>query len=295
MYRFLLSPRWILSHLFVVACVVAFVNLGFWQLRRLDERRAHNAEVIAAMAEAPAPLDELVPAGADATAADVDAVRYRPTVVAGTYRAAEQVLVSNRTYEGAPGWWVLTPLVRADGTAVVVNRGWVPFSYQDDGPWDDFDPPSGTVTVQGLLEAPQVRSDSALVAGPRDDPDGVLRSLARVDVGRLQQQVDETLLPLYVELDAQDPAQPGQLPVPVPDPELSEGPHLGYAGQWFLFALLTCIVYPLLLRRRAHRRAEGALAEPDRTGGPPPSEGRRGEPRPGPGAAGAPVPTGDAR
>ena len=298
MYRFLLRPLWILSHLFVIACVVAFVNLGFWQLRRLDERRAHNAEVEAAVAEAAVPLDQLVPAGVDATEADVDAVAYRPALAQGTYRADQQVLVSNRSYEGAPGWWVLTPLVQDDGTAVVVNRGWVPFSYTEDGPWTDFEPPAGRVTVQGLVRAPQVRSTGALVAGPQDAEEGVLRSLARVDVGRLQQQVDESLLPLYLELDAQEPAQSGELPIPVPDPELSEGPHLGYAGQWFLFAALTCIVYPLLLRRRAHRRHEGEMAvEPG-----PPDEGGAGHEGPegegplGPGPdADAPVTTGPSR
>jgi cytochrome oxidase assembly protein ShyY1 len=39
--------------------------------------------------------------------------------------------VSNRTYEGAPGYWVLTPLVTSDGTGVVVNRGWVPMAIGD--------------------------------------------------------------------------------------------------------------------------------------------------------------------
>ena len=47
------------------------------------------------------------------------------------------------------------------------------------------------------------------------------------------------------------------MPEPIPKPELDEGPHLNYAGQWFIFALLTIIVYPLLLRRVARRRLEG--------------------------------------
>ena len=43
MYRFLLRPKWIGFHLLVVAAIVTMVNLGFWQLRRLDERQAFNA------------------------------------------------------------------------------------------------------------------------------------------------------------------------------------------------------------------------------------------------------------
>ena len=265
MYRFLLKPGWILSHIFVLACVVVFVNLGIWQLRRLDERKTYNAEVAAAEALPPEFLADLLPEGAASTTEQVDAVLYRSVQVTGTYSVDQQVLVQNRSNGGAPGYWVLTPLVQADGTAVVINRGWIPFSYTVDGPWTDFDPPAGTVSVLGMVRAPQVRPTSGLVTGPRDAPDGVLRALARVDVPRLQQQVTETLLPIYVDLQVQEPAQPGPLPEPIPEPELSEGPHLNYAGQWFIFALLTIIVYPLLLRRAARRRlADDPGANSDR-------------------------------
>jgi cytochrome oxidase assembly protein ShyY1 len=286
-YRFLLKPGWILSHIFVLACVVAFVNLGIWQLRRLDERTTYNAEVAAAEALPPELVATLLPDGAASTAEQVDAVVYRTVQVTGTYALDQQVLVQNRTNGGAPGFWVLTPLVQADGTAVVINRGWVPINYTVEGPWTDFDPPTGTVSVLGMLQVPQVRPTSGLITGPSDAADGVLRSLARVDVPRLQQQVDEQLLPIYVNHQAQEPAQVGPIPEPLPKPELSEGPHLNYAGQWFIFALLTCIVYPLLLRRVARRRLTddpGAdsdvveLADPPTAPGPGPDGGDAGPP-----------------
>lgn len=253
-YRFLLSPRWILSHLFVLVIVVVMVNLGMWQLRRLDEKKAHNAIVTAAMVEEPQPIAQVLPDGQESTAEQIDAAVYRPVVVSGRYLPEQQVLVNNRTYNAQPGFWVVTPLVLSDGTAIAINRGWIPFSYTPDGSWDDFAPPSGTVTVRGLVRASQVRSTDTLVSSPKDAETGVLKALARLDVGRLAQQVDERLWPMYLELDAQDPPV-GELPVPVPLPELSEGPHLGYAIQWFAFSLLTLIVYPLLLVRVARRRA----------------------------------------
>ncbi|MEI7623937.1 MAG: SURF1 family protein, partial [Actinomycetes bacterium] len=183
----------------------------------------------------------------------VKVVDYQPVYVTGTYRSDEQVLVNNRTNNGAPGYWVVTPLVLSDGTAVAINRGWIPFSYTADGSWEEFAPPKGTVTVQGLLRQSQVRETNGLVSSPKDSEVGTLRALARLDVGRLAQQIDERLIPGYISLRVQDPAQ-GELPVPVPLPELSQGPHLGYALQWFAFALLTIIVYPLLLRRYARRK-----------------------------------------
>ena len=161
----------------------------------------------------------------------------------GSYHVDQQVLVTNRSNGGAPGFWVLTPLVQADGTAVVVNRGWIPFSYTEEGPWTDFDPPTGTVSVLGMVRVPQSTAPDWCPAR-RDAGEGVLRSLARVDVGRLQQQVDEQLLPLYVDLRAQQPAQDGALPEPIPGRSSTRGPHLNYAGQWFIFALLTMIVLP---------------------------------------------------
>ena len=63
MYRFLLRPRWIAFTVVVVTAIVVMVNLGFWQLRRLDERRAFNDAVAARIDQPAVDLDELVPAG----------------------------------------------------------------------------------------------------------------------------------------------------------------------------------------------------------------------------------------
>ncbi|MBJ7307286.1 MAG: SURF1 family protein [Acidimicrobiia bacterium] len=253
MYRFLLKPRWILSHLFVLVAVGTMINLGFWQLNRLDERKAANAVVTNAMKQQPQPLATVLPEGTATTTEQVKAADYQPVYVTGTYRADEQVLVTNRTNNGSPGYWVVTPLVLADGTAVAINRGWVPYSYLEEGPWDDFAPPPGTVTVQGLVRQSQVRETNGLVSSPKDSDVGTLRVLARLDVGRLAQQTSERMIPGYISLRVQDPVQ-NDLPVPVPLPELSQGTHLGYALQWFAFSLSTIIVYPLLLRRYAKRK-----------------------------------------
>jgi surfeit locus 1 family protein len=263
-YSFLWKPRWILSHLFILALVVTFVDLGFWQLRRLDERRIYNALVESRQDLPVASVADLLPNGPTSTSDQVNDVIYRPLTVAGTYAPDQEVLVRNRTNNGVPGYWVLTPLIQSDGTAVVVNRGWVPFGPTNpDGPWTDFAPPTGVVTVVGKVQASQVRSNG-IVGGPKDADEGTLRTLSRVDIGRLQQQVDETLYPISVDLTSQDPTQVGLLPVPIPLPVLDEGPHLNYAGQWFIFATLTVIVYPLLMRRLARNKgAERAQAERD--------------------------------
>jgi len=268
-YRFLLKPLWILSHLFVLAMVVLMVNLGLWQLHRLDERQAFNAELRAASELPAAPIGVLLPAGPDATHDQVESVKYRSASATGRYLVEQQVLVTNRTQDSAPGYWVLTPLDLGNGTALVVNRGWIPYGYTEDGSWDDFAPPSDQVSITGSIEQPQVRS-TGVVGGPQDAAEGTLRTFARADVARLDQQVDEKLLPLYVNLQTQTPPQPDSpgLPAVLPAPDMSdEGPHFSYAMQWFMFSAMTLIVYPLLLRRLARRRHQidesADLGDPD--------------------------------
>jgi len=263
-YRFLLKPLWILSHLFVIGVVVLMVNLGFWQLHRLDERKAFNAEMKAAVDQPAQPIGVLLPAGVNSTHEEVESVKYRSVSASGSYLVDQQVLVTNRTQNSAPGYWVLTPLDLGDGTALVVNRGWIPYSYTADGSWSDFAPPTGRVSITGSIEQPQVRVTGGVISGPADATEGRLRTLARVDVARLGQQVDEKLLPLFVNLQTQTPPQPEALaiPAPVPPPDLSdEGPHLSYAMQWFIFSAMTIVVYVLLVRRFARRRHE--INEPD--------------------------------
>ena len=85
--------------------------------------------------------------------------------------------------------------------------------------------------------------------GPSIPADGVVTQVPRVDLERLDDQINADLLPVYIQLLKQNPAQAGEWPVLVPLPEPSEGSHRGYAVQWFLFAAVTVVSYPILLRR----------------------------------------------
>src|SRR5207342_1097511 len=94
-YRWALRPGWILSHIFVLACVVAFINLGFWQLRRLDERKTHNALIESRESMAPVPVESLL--APDSSPTQVDETIFRQVTVTGTYVENERVLIRNQT------------------------------------------------------------------------------------------------------------------------------------------------------------------------------------------------------
>ncbi len=249
-WRFASRPKWIVRHVAVIVLVVTMVLLGLWQLRRLDDRREYKALVEARQEQPAAEVATVVPRGADVGDDAVDAVLYRRVTASGTYDDAETVVVENRTFNGAAGAWVLTPLQLDDDTAVVVNRGFVGFDRQ--GAIVPPPAPDERVTVEGLVFPSQERGR----IGPRDPVDGQLPVLARVDLDRFAAQVDLDLLPAYIQLVASDPneaAAQGGAPglVALGSPEPDEGPHLAYAVQWFIFTAIAAGGYGLLLRKVA--------------------------------------------
>jgi cytochrome oxidase assembly protein ShyY1 len=246
-YRFVLRPRWIASHVLVLVLIVVMVNLGFWQLRRLDEKKTNNAAVRANEALAIAPVDSMVRPD-DPTSRGKD-LAFRRVTVTGTYDTRNEVIVRARSLNERPGVWVATPVRLASGDAVVVVRGFLPTQGTPDKVPAEAEPPTGQVTIEGLLQETQTRG----LFGPTD-PDGPLINIARVDVERLQQQVPYRLYPAYVQLKSSNPAQPGTEPEVLPEPALDEGPHLGYAVQWFIFSTIAMIGYPLIIRRSARNR-----------------------------------------
>ena len=270
-YRFALRPRWILSHLFVLALVAAMVAAGLWQLNRLQEKKDRNAKVTARTSEPVVGVETLTEPGAYGS---VGGSEFRRVTATGTYRADQEVLVRSRSRDGAPGSWILTPLELTDGVAVTVNRGWIPNSGQLDGVPEQYRAPSGEVTVTGLVRRTETRGSF----GPRDPKSGTLTNLARADIARLDRQVPEDLLPLYVQVEGQQPAIADPAPSPVPIPALDEGPHLSYAVQWGLFTGIALIGYPLILRRRA-RELEREAGDDDLDGPDPFDEPGPGDPR----------------
>jgi surfeit locus 1 family protein len=244
MARFLLSRKWIVAHLFVLIVVAGCVVAGFWQLDRLHQRRAFNARVEAQLTVLPVLLDRLIPAG---SSPDPGALAYRRVEVEGTYDHADEVILLGRELDDNPGNHVLTPLLLPDGGAIVVDRGWVPFDL-DRPPVAPAAPPGGTVRLTGVLFPSEVNEVSSPASGEK------VTTLTKLDLGRIAQRIrSSSTLPLYLWLQTQQPGQAGSLPRRVPLPELSEGPHLSYSIQWFSFALIGMVGYPIFIRREMAR------------------------------------------
>ena len=130
------------------------------------------------MTQAPEPIESLLVASPEGPLA------FRQVSATGRYDAAEETVLYGRPLDGRPGNHVLTPLILDDGSAVIVDRGWVPFepTYP---PIAASAPPGGTVEITGLLGAGTHLEESPAVQ--RDD--GRITVLSRVDLEALEEEV----------------------------------------------------------------------------------------------------------
>lgn len=257
--RFVLTPRWIALFVFALLVAATCIRLGIWQLDRLDQRRALNDRISTGLAAEPSTPEDL----AD-LAGDPDDLEYRRMTVTGTYDLEHEVLWYGRALDGRPGHHVLTPLVYGTdpttsegGTAILVDRGWVP-SELDMPPVPQAAPPTGPVTVTGYLLPADGGADTVIDRGPS----GSILTVRHADPGALRDDVPYELWPLALQLQEQSPPQAGDLPASAPAPELDEGPHLSYAVQWFTFGTIALVGYVVLVRREVKDRSRRHATAP---------------------------------
>ena len=222
-----------LTLLALLLVAAAFVRLGFWQLSRLEERRAANRAAAAARAEPPRELGT----GADWTAAELN---ERWVKASGEFDHEHEVVIRGQAFQGTPGVWVVTPLRLArNDSAVLVLRGFVPAADAVRADVDSLREP-GTVRVHGLATPIPSGGGHPLAHAGRT-------TWARLDLAALRGRLPYPLLPVLVRQtpDSGLPRSPHRLPAP----ELNEGPHLSYAVQWFAFAAMAVAFGVLVVRR----------------------------------------------
>jgi cytochrome oxidase assembly protein ShyY1 len=237
MYKFLVRPKWIAIHLLVIALVVVMVNLGKWQLNRHNERKDFNATLVQRFDAPIRPLDELLP---NAKPQDIE---WMPTAITGTYLQGEDISMVNVSQNGVAGYNAVTPMLLEDGAVVLVNRGFLPLASAFPAA------PSGEISLLGRIRASSERRTGAV----SDPATGELTEVQRIDIDRLQQQIDGELVPVYVQLLKSTPAEAPTLSTIV-DPEFGNGPHLSYTVQWLVFALCAVGGWIALVRREMVRQ-----------------------------------------
>jgi surfeit locus 1 family protein len=228
------GSRWVVLIAIVVTAV--FLRLGFWQLSRLREREALNAELASRAVDSAVPTSQLP--------ADTTASHYRRVFVQGAYDYANEIVLTLRSRDGSPGVNIVTPVrLPATDTALLVVRGWV---YSPDGMtvglsrWREGAEASGT----GFVETyPPPREG-------RDSSPTHSNAYRWLDRRELERRFHYPLKPYYVVLTSpHDSGSKSAIPR-LAVPPMDEGPHRSYAIQWFSFAAISIIGTILFLRRK---------------------------------------------
>lgn len=248
----LLFQGWrLLFTIMVIVAAAVCCRLGFWQLDRLEQRHAKNAMINERMAAEAVPLEAL--------SVSVDELAYRRVTVTGVYDHSQEVILRPRSFDGATGGHIITPLLLSNSDQVIlVDRGWIPLNYAAPDIRTNFTEP-GEVTVEAI-----VRLSETGISGPDEvkirEGENRRDNWFRVDIDALREQTGYDLLPVFVE------QQPGQndpeLPRRIETTDTGEGSHLSYVFQWFSFALVFVVGYPALLYQQLKRNKQKQMVAP---------------------------------
>ncbi|MGH6654332.1 MAG: SURF1 family cytochrome oxidase biogenesis protein, partial [Actinocrinis sp.] len=253
-YRFVFTPKWLGFHVLTwLILIPAFIGLGQWQRTLWKDRDQSQGLVLSALAEKPVALDSVSPEGKTVAQSQ----QWTMVSATGHYDTAHQFMVRNRSQNSEPGWYVVTPLVLSDGTAVPVNQGWVGESTTGVTTLPPFPPvPGGTVTVGGSLQPDEttpntrIRDDTAKL--PTDE-------IALITKSDLASRVPYPLRDGSIRLTSSTPANTAAAAAqPVPNPTYDNSMYIAYMIQWWVFALVMPVTWFLLVRREAGDRREAA-------------------------------------
>ena len=210
----------------LIVVVPLSVIAAKWQWSRHLARDARNAAVTAAMHTNPVSAATLLSDGYQA------ADEWRRVTLDGSWVDAEQLLVRKQTVEGKVGFTVLTPFKQVSGRLAYVLVGW------------EADPqrvrlPAAPTQIVARLRP--VTGDGPM--RPADLPDGQINRV-------VPDELAGTVPHDAVIFELVDPVPAGLTPIPLP--ELTDGPHVSYTGQWILIGLTAVVVYIRVVRRELH-------------------------------------------
>lgn len=236
---------------FAVAAVAVY--LGFWQYDRHLDRADAQADFNVAEDLQAVGLSDVVPRG---TSELPDGVEWRMVSATGTFDAGRPTILRTRPIEGTPAWQYLAWLNLDSGQSLLVNLGWVPQPGPNDDPAiPDLDPME-RVTISGIMRVWE--PDDGKESGD---------TVSRIALEQLPKPTGDpvpgyAMLREWCDADGCSETFVGQQ---VPLPVLTLGPHLAYAWQWWVFALMAPVGAVLLLRRDARIAAS---THPDADGEP---------------------------
>ena len=236
-YRF--RPGW-LGTLLVLLAIPTFIKLGLWQYHKAEQKMQLQQTYDQYLHAAAVPLP--------ATLSDATPWRYRHVRVTGVYDAHHQILLDNQVDGDQAGYHVLTPLLMTGGSLVLVNRGWVPAAANHQQV-PQIEVPVGEQVITGQVWIPPAKFFSLEGTAPQPVSPEWSPVWQNLDMARYASLVKQSVLPVVIRLD---PSVAGGYIRDWPRPAARVETNIGYAYQWFGFAVAAfCIYLYVGFRKRA--------------------------------------------
>jgi len=222
---------WILAlGAFVLTCILT--ALGFWQLHRSDEKALLQYDIEESLA---APAIKLSSTVGD----DWEKLRYRRITARGHFGLSFQIYIDNRVNQGKAGYHIISPFYLEDNseTIILINRGWVSVG-NDRKIIPKVIIPDETLTIEGRLSSP--RSKPTIISD-KQTPDAYSNQVwTYLDISYVEKKYQLELEP-YIIL--QENNGKDGLIRELPNYESNVTMHIGYAIQWFAFALFVVLAF----------------------------------------------------
>ncbi len=234
----LFTPRWLGASAAALAFFGLCLFLGDWQYGRHEGRVANAERVQRHYTSDPVALDTALPPGSTGLPADDE---WRRVSASGTYDPAAQLMARNRPQNTVYGYEVLVPLALDDGTAVLVDRGWVKNAERADILPQVPAAPSGPVTVTGWLRPGEPPVGEGMPPG----------QLASINLDRAAAATGHSLRRAYLVMESEDDGSGSAPPRPGPllPPDTGLGVHFAYALQWWGASVVGFVIVFVYLRR----------------------------------------------
>jgi surfeit locus 1 family protein len=234
-------PRW-LTTLLAIALVALFISFGQWQWNKASVKGDLQTLLDTRSAE-PAIQMPIVPA-------DAQSMRYRQIITRGHYEPEQQILLDNRVHREQAGYHVITPLrIENSDMRVLVNRGWVP-ALAEHSQTPLVNTPTGIVEVSGMAIVPGTRYFTLGTEAVSDvkSQKAWQKVWQNLDMKRYSNVVGFPLQPVIIQLAPESSAGGFARDWPRPDERIER--HVGYAFQWWGFALATVLIWLVVNFRR---------------------------------------------
>jgi len=224
-----------LSTLIVIVCIPLFIKLGLWQYNKAEMRQSIQNQYETSLHKQVANLKDHL--------TQPSALQFQQASVSGHYESRYQFLLDNQVENSQAGFHVITPF-KIEGTEqyVLVNRGWIPGEASHDKV-PTFDTPEQSVQIQGMVWVPSDKIFTLEAKVGNDQPQAQAWQLVwqHLDMKKYKQSAPIQVLDVIIKLDPASKAGGFVRNWQMPPSKIMT--NLGYAYQWFGFALATLAIY----------------------------------------------------